>query len=134
MSDHGIKISKSGFDVKTCDDDDLIFSSKFNTFRVFAYGTGNFTVPNPRVATTVNITHNIGYRSAFSFYTQIYDGGAGAVTASYSLAPYTDPIGGDASIMPYCETNHLHIRYGADQAPSGTTINFRYFIYFDQAR
>jgi|SRR3990167_145073 len=35
---YGIKISQPGFDVKTCDDKDLVMSSKFNLLKTKATG------------------------------------------------------------------------------------------------
>jgi hypothetical protein len=38
MADYGFKISQDGFDVKTCDDKDLVMSSKFNMLKTAATG------------------------------------------------------------------------------------------------
>ena len=54
MADYGIKISKPGFDVMTCADKDLVFSSKLNTYKVAAIGI-----------TTGDVAHGLPYTPAF---------------------------------------------------------------------
>ena len=131
--DYGLKVSKAGFNVLTCADKDLVYSSKFATFRVFAFGSGSI-VSNFPTETVVTITHSLGYRPAFAVYSQIYDVFVPAVTSEYSLLPYTDPLGGDASIIAYCNTTQLKIRFGGDHAPISENIAYRYFIFHNQAR
>ncbi len=134
MADYGLKVSQPGFEVLSCTDKQLVYSSEFGTFRVYAFGSGSVTVPNPMAVTTVSITHSLGYRPAFAVYSQIYDAIAGSVTTGYYLMSYTDPFGGDGSIEPYCDSTYLKIRYGAVHAPSGSVMAYRYFIYYNQAR
>jgi hypothetical protein len=133
MADYGMKISKPGYDVKDATDAQLVYSSKFDTIRVFTSGSGTITVPNPMATQTVTISHNLGYRPAFAVYSQIYDVFAGDVSSGHFMMPYADPWGGDASIMPYVSTTQLLIRYGAVHAPAGTQLNYRYFIYYNRA-
>lgn len=44
MADYGIKISKTGVDVKTATDDQLAFSSKYNVPKTFASGASTIVV------------------------------------------------------------------------------------------
>jgi len=133
MANYGLKISKPGYDVSSASDSELVYSSKFDTLKVFSSGSGSITVPNPMAEQTVTITHNLGYRPAFMFYTQIFDVFSGSVTSGYYMSPYTDPVGGDGSIMPYVSTTTLKIRYGAVHAPAGSVINYKYFIFYNKA-
>lgn len=41
---YGFKISQDGFDVKTCDDKDLVMSSKFDLLKTSATGTSSTAV------------------------------------------------------------------------------------------
>lgn len=59
----GIKISKPGFDVGTCSDFNLIFSSKYDIFRISTTGTGTFNTGGSAV-----INHNLGYSPAYLVY------------------------------------------------------------------
>jgi hypothetical protein len=56
MADWGMKISKPGYDVKTCTDDQLVFSSKLNTFKI-AYSA------SPTSSGTYS--HGLSYAPAF---------------------------------------------------------------------
>jgi hypothetical protein len=76
----------------------------------------------------------MNYRPAFAFYTQIFDVFVGTTTTEYNMAPYSDPVGGDGSIMPYVGTADLKVRFGRQHAPNGTPIRYKYFLYYNQAR
>lgn len=60
-NDYGIRVSKEGFGVKTCDDIDCIFSSSFFSNIIHKKGTD----------TTGTITHNLGYIPSFLAYVKI---------------------------------------------------------------
>ncbi len=57
----GMKVSQSGYDVKTCGDKQLLFSSSFPTLKIFKQGKvkGNFPI---------EIEHNLGYQPVFTVY------------------------------------------------------------------
>lgn len=50
MGDYGMKVSKEGFDVKTCEDKDLVMSSSFNLLKTKSVLHNGGT-----------ITHDLGY-------------------------------------------------------------------------
>ena len=54
-NDHGIRISKDGFDVKTCANIDCVLSSSF--FNQIVHSSGI----NYSATATINISHNLGY-------------------------------------------------------------------------
>lgn len=54
MGDWGMRVSKEGFDVKTCADEDLIMSSSFNMLKTKVIGT-----------TAGSIAHGLAYVPAF---------------------------------------------------------------------
>lgn len=70
MSDYGIRISKEGKDVKTCEDRDLILSSEFDTPKIGMTGRLTLTYPDwsynytgspiSRTDSTY-FEHNLGY-------------------------------------------------------------------------
>lgn len=51
VNDYGIKISQEGFDVKTCEDKDLVMSSSFNMLKTHMVGSG----------TNTTVAHNLSY-------------------------------------------------------------------------
>jgi len=71
---YGLKVSQDGFDVLTAADDDLIFNSAQNSFKIVR--TINATIPATGTATTpagggfnsqtaiVTVAHNLGYNPA----------------------------------------------------------------------
>lgn len=80
MADWGIKVSKPGFDVKTCDDKDLIMSSEFNTFKVKAVGS-----------TSGTYAHGLAYVPAYFSSSQISATQYGIIgQVRFSGIPYTD--------------------------------------------
>ena len=56
-TDYGMKISKEGYDVKTCTDDQLILSSSFLTNIVHKKGNKDST----SVVDPLSVSHNLGY-------------------------------------------------------------------------
>jgi len=60
MGDWGIKISKEGYDVKTASDNQLIFSSAFNNWKVHASGTVNLILDGEN-SNYVDIYHSLEY-------------------------------------------------------------------------
>src|SRR3990167_10902303 len=59
---YGIKVSKVGVDVKTATLDDLIFTSKYASWKVNAEAAGTVVVPNPGTVGYTATAHNLGYR------------------------------------------------------------------------
>ena len=83
MADWGFKISQEGFDVKTCEDKDLVMSSKFNLLKTKATG-----VKTPAGA----VAHGLSYTPIF-FTTKPCQ-----TTSHFSI------IGDD---MSYCDATNL---------------------------
>jgi len=124
MADHGIKVSKPGYDVKTADPNELVFSSKYKTLRVKQQGSGTVTHSGGR---TVTIAHNLGYVPMFLVHTTS-DLGIGGAATDYYINPY-DPVitGGQHlahGVHSYADDTNLYIeleddfgwyyRYGAN--------------------
>lgn len=134
--DYGMKVSKPGFDVKTCDDEDLVFSSKFDTLRVFASGTGNFTADG---TTQIDeLTHNLGYEPAFFVYTEVHAGFGEPSTGDFYMSPHSPPasIGGSLvtdTIIASVDTTKLYIRLGSLVVASTKVINYKYVVFYNPA-
>jgi hypothetical protein len=58
MGNWGMKVSQEGYDVKTCADYQLLFSSAWPLFKIAAQGS--FTIGDTTLDTTI-ATHNLGY-------------------------------------------------------------------------
>lgn len=89
VNDWGLKVSKPGYDVGNATNDQLIFNSSQNVFKIVQ--TGSVTIPSCTVTTAAtsygsnaaaaSITHNLGYVPILLAF--INDGGSG----NYILLP-----------------------------------------------
>lgn len=135
--DYGIKVSKPGYDVKTTADENLVFSSKFDTFRVFATGTGSFTA---NLSTQTNtVTHSLGYQPAFFVYSEVHAGFGNPSTGDFYMMPHSPPasIGGSLvtdTIIVAADTTKLYIRLGSLVVANTKVINYKYVIFYNPAQ
>lgn len=61
MSDYGFRVSKTGINVVTGEDKDMVLTSKYPVFKGSFSGSGVISVPRTGVAQTVTISHGLGY-------------------------------------------------------------------------
>jgi len=61
----GAKVSRQGFDVRTCADQELLYSSEFPLLKLHESGT--YTIVNGAGVTTM-VTHNLGYFPVFTIF------------------------------------------------------------------
>lgn len=135
MKDYGIKISKPGFDVKTCADKDLVFSSKFDTFRVHSTGIGSFTANG--ALQTATIAHALGYVPAFMLFTEVHAGFGEPSTGKFYMAPHSPPfsIGGSLNtdtIIASIDASNLYLRLGSLVVAPTKVINYKWVIFYNQ--
>lgn len=134
MSNYGIKVSQAGYDVKTCNKERLVFSSKYNTLKLFVSGSGSHSVPaatqwfGPSGTATVEITHNLGYKPAFIvFCNSIWRDTSKFSPYAYKGIGAISPDGGFYSV----DTTKLYIHlYNGDF--SARTIYYKYHIYYNE--
>jgi hypothetical protein len=114
--DYGLKVSQPGVDVKTARDDQLVFSSKFQTLHVFQQGSGTVTDSGGRLIT---IAHNLGYPPKFLVHTTL-DQSTFGNSSEFFISPYdingggiTDWIG-DHSVISWVDSTNLYIQFGSD--------------------
>jgi len=114
MANYGLKVSRVGYDVKTADPDELVFSSKYKTLRVKQQGSGTVTESGGR---TVTIAHNLGYVPMFLVHGS-GDTGFGASSSNYYINPYTPVITGGEylrrQVRSYADSTNLYITLGND--------------------
>lgn len=86
--DYGIKISKPGFDVKTCTKDQLVFDSELNTMKIaHSDAPDPFHDPGPQ---TFEYEHGLGYAPAFMVSGSGFF--VGQEFSSYESTYYSTPI------------------------------------------
>lgn len=74
--DTGIKVSQDGENVLTCDDDKLVMSSLFNSFKIVESGVRDDTWDiDPYYEQTTSISHGLGYIPiAIAYFDTTFDG------------------------------------------------------------
>ena len=127
MSNFGIKISKEGFDVKTCDKKDQILNSEANSLKIWMTGNINISaVQNSTVS--VNVAHELGYPPFYLVYFKLKDANKLWMQGSY-----------DESRLP---TNYTHGTVVADDTnvtisvttdESNFTATAYYIIFIDKS-
>ncbi len=134
-SNYGMKVSQEGHDVKTALKERLVFSSKFDTLKFFASGSGSQSVPaatapfGPSGNAIVTINHGLGYKPAFIvFCSSIWRTSADLSPYAYRSVGAISPDGGQYSV----DNNNLYIElYNGD--PGGArTIFYHYHIYYNE--
>ena len=123
--DYGIKIAKPGVDVRTAGDLKLQFTSKYDTLKPFMVG-GDTTAGG-----TLQITHDLDYFPAFLFFTHLPGEIENWPHGKLYLAPFTYPIGGDFSILPWVTTSKLEVRFGSNIA---TALPYKYVIFSNELK
>jgi hypothetical protein len=123
MTDYGMKISKDGDDVTTAADKDLIMTSKFNQFKIFAQGSFTVTVAKNTAYGYTDLIHNLGYVPGFLIYLErVADSGKRYIVNSREL---------------YAEADTSKIRAMVFYSIAGTfetdkTHDGYYFIFVDE--
>lgn len=126
---YGLKVSQEGQDVYSAADDELIFNSNQNVFKIVATDTSSVFYPASSGQAQTVIPHNLGYAPMAQVY--YYEGGTNYFNTPF---PVFSPAGLAIFYLDYYvnETN-LVVRVtkynvaGSTYA-SDSTINFRYYL------
>lgn len=103
MANWGMKVSQDGFDVKTCTDDQLVFSSSFNALKTKAVGTATGAT---------DVAHGLSYVPIFFTMTKV----VGAETR------YT-PCQGSTVANTGCDGTNLRVN---------NAYAIRYYLFYQQ--
>jgi hypothetical protein len=127
--DYGFKISKSGYDVKTATDKNLIVSSKYKTLTIASSGTQNVVISSGDYWEDEFIAHGLGYVPAVVVY------GKKSTDNEYVIVPYAYAAFdiGDFFLKLLIDDTYLRlvVEHGSG-APANTTFNFKYYIFNNQ--
>jgi len=127
MANFGAKVSLPGYDVKTCADRFLVFSSDFPVLKVFGTYSVTTTIPSSG-ENTITITHNLGYLAP---YLVVYNGSTTTGTNTSNLMSDNDSY-----LTTYMYSNSLQIEVDEyfDQYESsvGDTVYFTVYIFLDK--
>lgn len=120
MADYGLRVSKTGYDVKTATNTQLVYSSSFNNFKVYAAGTATLTLTGGAM-NSVDITHSLGYVPAYMVF--VIDGS----TLRRSPTALAD---GTTGIDPFVNSSKIRV-YGQDSGGIGGTYTLKYYIFIE---
>ena len=119
----GVKVSKTGFDVGTVDNEDLSYNSDYATLKVFMKGRETVTVPVGTPASIgTSITHSLGYIPHTIIRAQ--DNLLGTYTDIYEV-PFTDV---DPGYLASAGTGVLRLQAGVEANNTAYNVRFLYFI------
>lgn len=123
MGIYGMKVSKSGYDVKTATADNLILTSDYPFLKAYSQGSFSLSITDNN-AVTNTITHDLGYHPAYLFYT-MYD--PNTSTKRFIGNFYTGGPFGSLRVDSYTTTTTLVI--GWKDSSAGYFKSFPYTVY-----
>jgi hypothetical protein len=128
MGDYGAAVSQKGYDVKTCADKFLVYSSAFQTLKIYQTYTSSTTVPVSG-DNTITITHSLGYIAPFLV---VYNGNSvDGLGTSYIMTEGASSV----SLDVRKRVNTLEIVVSDTfNAPTGSTVYFTIYIFLDDFR
>jgi len=132
MSNYGLKIAEVGYDVKTCTENHLIYSSKYPQLKIQDSGSGSHTFTNNQGYFTL-VTYDLGYKPFFAVW---IDEGSG-----YKLVTYGQQVG-DFYIgyIATAKTTTLELiaittynggMFGDNTLPENKTVDYAWVIFYD---
>lgn len=99
MANYGMKVSRQGFDVKTCSDNQLLWSSAFKMPVVIA--SGRYDLTDPTTNQTI-YTHNLGYVPVFFI---VFRFTTGTLNTDFQVWDGNTKSGWTAAL--YCDSTHI---------------------------
>lgn len=128
--DYGAAVSQKGYDVKTCADRFLVYSSAFQTLKVYNTYSVSTTIPSG-TKHTITINHNLGYYAPFIV---VYNGSSRiGVSRSYFFADSkTGSLDAQNTINTLTIDIYLNFDMDSDPAPqAGDTVYFTVYLFLN---
>ena len=142
MSNYGMKVSKAGYDVKTTSLENMVFHSDYKTLKIFSSGSGSVTVNKATGSgwdvvsgkSTVEITHNLGYRPVFMCFHfsplwQLYFDNTS--DTRYAAYMWKSISAGHAEPNFACDTTKLYLTFYNPDTSANRTFTYKYHIYYN---
>ena len=130
MADYGAGVSQKGYDVKTCADRFLVYSSAFPVLKILSVSSVTTTIPASGT-NTITITHNLGY---FAPFIVVYNGSTTrGVTSSYLMQEdFGIPLD-YRTVGMYTDTLKIWVGDAFDsyESATGDTVYFTVYIFLD---
>jgi hypothetical protein len=136
MTNYGIKISKSGFDIKTAAVKDQVFNSEANSLKIWMTGSTNISVSEwtgfeGTGIGDVDIAHNLGYAPFYLCYFKLKH----ATKLWFQDSLDTSMLTGNfitGSAYSNSTNLHLHVGVNGNNLAAFTAVGY-YIIFIDKA-
>lgn len=138
-----LKVAKAGNDVTTAANDNLVFNSAQNIFKIVKTGTASLAVPSPFLngaSVTATIAHGLSAAPAFLAYVNIPPGSGIYGTGLGHVPAFTMGSGAVTSyVQGTTDATNLYLTvtnvFGANLsgAPFGSTWTLRYYVLQESA-
>lgn len=125
MGDYGFRISKTGIDVKTGADKDMVITSKYSLLNGALSGTTSGTAINATTTTFTIISHGLGYIPMFQVFFKY------GTENNYRLIPVQTEI--RFAVWAYTDNTNLYIKTYNDTGANKAVV-FKYFIFIDKGK
>jgi len=130
MADYGAAVSQKGYDVKTCADRFLVYSSAFQTLKIFDTYAVTGIMPSSGT-NTITITHNLGF---YAPYIVVYNGN----TTRGTSQSFFFEDGNESFLQTRNYVNSLEIDiipvFDLGNINDGDTVYFTVYIFLDDFR
>lgn len=131
-TDFAMKVAKDGYDATTATNDQLVFNSEQNVFKIVSKGTATIGAVGASAIGSTTITHGLGYIPAVLAYQT--DG------TNYFTVPFTSFVSGGAndgkmSLNVYVIANSTQVTFYAVTSSFGSTsgLTFSYYLMQESA-
>lgn len=137
MSDYGFRISKTGVDVKTGDDKDMVLTSKYPVLKGSLSGSGVVSVPRTAATQTVTIAHGLGYIPMVQAFYNDRDGDEFDPNYFYEFPAATIWGVVDFYFEVKADATNVYLLFSIDDYGAGGAaidIRYSYFIFIDKGK
>jgi len=129
MGDYGAAVSQKGYDVKTCADRFLAYSSAFQTLKVYSRYSVSTNVPSIGGADNViTINHNLGYYAPFIVLYNDSSNDKAYLMSDSSGYPFNEIVENTINSLT------INVYEEFDGKAGGTTIYFTVYLFLDDFR
>lgn len=132
--DLGIKVSQTGIDVKTADDDELVMSSAFNMLKIVSTISTSQTLPNPVVAGTTytkTYAHGLSYTPGIMAFMD--DGSIAPIPRTVHAALATTPFQAQFLVSVDSTNVTFKVMTAGSSFYNGLTINYKVYLFRETA-
>lgn len=135
MTNFGMKISRTGINVNTGNDRDMVFTSKYSCLKGSLSGSGSTTVQNNGTIVTITIPHSLSYIPMAQAYFSENN-------ANFQVLPYFNLLSGGGLLTQYhhnikADATNVYLKFQITEllgGPTSYTVYYKYFIFLDKGK